>query len=125
MKSIYLDQVNKPNLTWLIQEFVYNQQHPRSSACDIPNLPPFYEKITPHTTAVATFHTPSDLSGIGGMKCKQIYTVNHWRKGPGHYDTLFVSATSDNPEDPSTHGFLGFEVARAHLFFSFTLHGVK
>lgn len=54
----------------LIQEFIYDQQeHPSGlQAQDIPDLPPFYEKITIHTSAIATFHAPSDLSGIGGMK---------------------------------------------------------
>ena len=129
MKCIYPDQVGKHNLIQLIQEFVYEQQHPGSSACNIPNLPPFYETITIHTTAIATFHAPSNLSGIGGMKCEHIHAVSHWRGGPGHYDTLFINTSANdvdgNAKDLSTHGILGLEVAHAYLFFSFTLNGVK
>lgn len=125
MERVYPDQVDEPNLTRLIQEFIYNQRHPGSSAHDIPNLPPFYEKITIHTAAVATFHAPSDLSGIGGMKRERIHAVSRWRKGPGRYDTLFINVASDNAEDSSPRGILDLEVARAHLFFSFTLNGVK
>ena len=59
------------------------------------------------------------------MKCEHIHAVSHWRNGPGRYDTLFISATSDNmDEDLSTCGILGLEVACAHLFFSFTLDGI-
>ena len=100
-----------------------------SSARNIPDLPPFYETIAIHTAAVATFHAPSDLSGIGGMKRERIHAVSHWKRGPGRYDTLFINAPADdvddNAEDSSIRGILGLEVARAHLFFSFTLNGVK
>ena len=111
----------------LIQEFIYDQQeHPSGlQAQDIPDLPPFYEKITIHTSAIATFHAPSDLSGIGGMKREQIHAVDCWRKGPGRCDTLFINTGSDDVDDLSTHGILGLEVGHAHLFFSFTLDGVK
>ena len=126
MKHVYPDQVDEPNLTQLIQEFVYHQHHPSSGACNIPNLPPFYEKIIIHTATVTTFHAPSDLSGIGGMKHERIYAVSCWRNGPGHYNTLFTSAASDNMDkDLSTCGILGLEVACAHLFFSFTLDGIE
>ena len=108
---------------------MYKQQHPGSSAQDIPDLPPFYETITIHTTAVAIFHTPSNLSGIGGMRREHIHAVSHWRRGPGHYNILFINVPAedvdDNPEDLSSRGILGLEVAHAHLFFSFTLNGVK
>ena len=127
MKHVYPDQVDEPNLTQLIQEFVHHQHHPGSGTCNIPNLPPFYNKIIIHTAAVATFHAPSDLSGIGGIKHEHIHAVNHWKNGPGHYDTLFINAAIDNEDqdgDSSVHGFLGLEIAQAHLFFSFTLEGV-
>ena len=129
MKCVHPDQVDEPNLMCLIQEFIYEQQHPGSSAHDIANLPQFYKKITIHTAAVATFHAPSDLSGVGGMKRKCIHAVGHWRKGPGHYDTMFINASSnnasDNTRDLSVHRILGLEVVHAHLFFSFALDGVK
>ena len=124
---MYPDQVNLPNLKRLIEEFIHEQHHPGSNACDIPNLPHFYERITIHTAAVATFHVPSDLSGIGGMRCERIHAVDRWRNGPGCYDTLFINITEDGADDSdlSAHGFLGLNVAHAHLFFSFNLDGVK
>lgn len=129
MKCVHPDQVNEPNLMCLIQEFIYEQQHPGSSTHNIANLPQFYEKITIHTAAVATFHAPSDLSGVGGMKHECIHAVGHWRKGPGCYDTVFINTSSnnasDNTGDSSVHGILGLKVAHAHLFFLFALDGVK
>ena len=129
MKRIHPDQVDEPNLTRLIQEFIYEQQHPGSNVQDITNLPQFYEKITIHTAAVATFHAPSDLSGVGGMKRECIHAVARWRKGPGRYNTILINAASDNASDntrdSAVRRILGLEVARAHLFFSFALDGVK
>lgn len=84
---------------------------------------------TIHTAAIATFHAPSNLSGVGGMKCKHIHAIGCWRKCPGCYDTMFINTSSNNAsvntEDLSVHGILGLEVAHAHLFFSFALDGVK
>jgi hypothetical protein len=129
VKRVYPSQVNELNLTRLIQEFVHGQQYPESSPRNISNLPPFYEKITIHTSSVGTFHAPSDLSGIAGMKRERIHAVDGWRKGPGRYDTLFINTgidDADQDEDsPSLHGFLSLEVARARLFFSFVLDGVN
>ena len=97
-KTYYPDQVDKPNLMQLIQEFIHGQQHPESSPHNIPDLPPFYDKITIYTSVVATFHAPNDLSGIGGMKHERIHAVNCWRNGPGHYDTLFINTAIDNED---------------------------
>ena len=129
MKCVHLDQVDKLNLTCLIQEFIYEQQPPSSNAHDIANLPQFYEKITIHTTAIATFHAPSNLSGIGGMKCECIHAVAHWQKCPGHYNTMFINTasnnTSNNNGDSAVCRILSLDLAQAHLFFSFALDGVK
>ena len=125
MKHVYPDQVDKCGLTRLIQEFIYNQHHPDSCAHDVPNLPPFYEKITIHTSAIATFHAPSDLSGIGGMKHEHIHAIKSWRHGSGPYDTMFINVAHNDDDSSSPQGLLGLGVARAHLFFSFTLDGVK
>ena len=105
---------------------MHTQQYPESISHDIPNLPPFYEKITVHTSVVTSFFAPSDLSGIGGMKCEHIHTINRWRNGPSRFDTLFVNAAPDDMDDDSyAHRIQGLEVAHAHLVFSFTLDGVK
>ncbi|KAF8233892.1 hypothetical protein L208DRAFT_1006870, partial [Tricholoma matsutake] len=55
-------------------------------------------------SAIATFHAPSDISGIGGMHHEHIHTVKSWQKGPGRYDTIFVNT------NPSMDGMQGLEV---------------
>ena len=79
----------------------------------------FYGKITFYSSAVATFYAPSDISGIGGMHHECIHAVKSWRKGPGHYDTIFVNT------DSSMEVMQGLEVARVLLFFSFSHEGVE
>jgi len=48
------------------------------------------------------------------MRHEQIRVVKSWRKGPGHYDTVFVNT------DSSAEGMRDLEVAHAQLFFSFS-----
>jgi hypothetical protein len=85
--DLLADQIGQPNLTSLIQCFLRDQHYsdsdsePSSSASS--DLPEFYEKITLYMSAVATFHAPSDISGIGGMRYEHIRAVDSWRNGPG------------------------------------------
>jgi hypothetical protein len=115
-------------LTSLIQRFLHNQRdsnsdsEPSSSASS--DLPEFYEKITLYTSAVATFHAPSDISGIGGMRYERIRAVDSWRNGPGRYDCVFVSTRVDLDSDASAEGMGSFDIARVRLFFSFKHDGV-
>jgi hypothetical protein len=108
----------------LIQQFIYKQQHSNDSddsddTTSVSALPTFYGKITLYPSAVATFHAPSDISGVGGMRRERIRAVKSWRKGPGRYDTIFVNT------DPSMEGMRGLEIARVRLFFSFSHDGVE
>ena len=83
-------EIEQPNFPHLIRKFIYNQQHPNN----IPNadiLPTFYGKITIYTFVIATFYAPSDISGVGGMHHEHIHAVKPWRKGPAHYDMIFVN----------------------------------
>ncbi|KAI9437861.1 hypothetical protein F5148DRAFT_890321 [Russula earlei] len=53
-----------------MQQFIYNQQHHNShskSDISVSDLPIFYGKITIYPSAVAMFHAPSNISGIGSM----------------------------------------------------------
>ena len=84
-----------------------------------PDLPLFDEKITAYPSAVATFFSTSDISGIGGMRCEHIHAVDSWRKGPPRHDCIFVET------DPNSPGMLGLDIARVQLFFSFTHKNVK
>ena len=115
VKHVYPDEANEPGLIWLIQESIYEQYHPNSSAHNILNLPPFYEKITIHTSTVAAFHAPSNLSSIGGMKHEHIHAVNFWRNGPGCYDTMFINTTHRNMDDNADPLLcMGFLILRLH-----------
>jgi hypothetical protein len=96
-------EIKQPDFIDLIQQFIYNQQHPdhaseSSSDTSAPVLPTFYGKIMVYSSAVATFHAPSDISGIGGMRREWIRAIKSWRKGPCRYDTIFVNT------DPSAEG---------------------
>jgi len=104
----------------LIRKFLYDQQHPDNvSGHSISDLPMFYGKVTTYSSARATFHAPSDISGIDGMRREHIRAVKSWRKGPGRYDTIFVNT------DSSSDGMRGLDVARVRLFFSISHDGVE
>lgn len=113
------DDINQPNLVPLIDRFLHQQLHPNSpnDTSTPPALLFFNETLSTYTSAVATFHAPSDICGTGGMCCERIRAVSSWRRGPGRYDCVFVSSDPDKP------GMLGLEVARVRQFFSFTYRG--
>ena len=117
-------EIEHPHFSDLIQKFIYDQQHSddcsnSSSVSAESTLPTFFGMITIYPSAVATFHAPSDLSGIGGMRRERIRAVKSWRKGPSHYDTIFVNT------DPSVKGMRGLSVARVQLFFLFSHDGIE
>ena len=64
-------------------------------------------------SAIVTFVSPSDPSGIGSMRREQIRAIPSWHRGPPRYDCVFVS--TDDTQD----GMLSMEIARALCFFSF------
>lgn len=116
-------EIKQPDLVPLIRQFLYQQLHPDSpdysdsSMSAPPALPFFDEPLSIYPSAVAVFHAPSDICGIGGMRRERIRAVPSWRRGAGRYDCVFVNSDSDEP------GMLGLEVARARRFFSFTFRG--
>ena len=127
MCSVYPEaiaiEIEQPDIHILIQQFIYERQHPdhvsEDSSASVSALPTFYGKITIYPSAVAMFHAPSDISGIGGMRRERIRAVKSWRKGPGRYDTIFVNT------DSSLEGMRGLEIARVRLLFSFSHDGVE
>jgi hypothetical protein len=114
-------EIEQHRFSDLIQNFIYDQQHPddSSNSSNVSALPAFFGMITIYPSAVATFHAPSDLSGIGGMRRERIRAVESWRKGPSRYDTIFINT------DPSKEGMRGLDVARVRLFFSISHDGVE
>lgn len=112
--------IGLPDFPDVIEKFISDQHHLENASDDSSlDFPAFYGKITIYPSAVATFHAPSDLSGVGGMRRERIRAVKSWRKGPGRYDTIFINTNS------SIEGMKGLDVARARLFFSFTHEGVE
>lgn len=71
------------------------------------------------TSAVSTFHAPSDHSGVKGMRRERVYACASWRGSRhGRYDTVFLR------DEPGTMTISdGLTVARVHQFFSFPFKG--
>ena len=116
--------LDRPNFLLLLRQFLYMQHHNPPSIGDIPpsELPyisPLATKLSIHHSAVSVFFAPSDLSGTSGMRRERIRAVPAWRRGPPRYDTVLIST------DREREGMLGLDVARVHLFFSFSFGDVK
>ena len=107
--------VSQPDLIPLICHFLCDQLHPvcdsSSTATSPLPLPFFDEPISVYTSAVATFYSPSDLCGTQGMRRECIHAVPSWRRGPGHYDCVFINT------DPIAKGMCGLDIARIWSFF--------
>ena len=69
-------------------------------------------------SAASTFHAPSDPSGITGLRREFIRATRRWRGDTPRFDSVFVNKNN------GLRGFLGLEVARVRLFFSFKFRGV-
>ncbi|KAJ6628177.1 hypothetical protein B0H10DRAFT_2160911 [Mycena sp. CBHHK59/15] len=74
--------------------------------------------ISVYHSAVATFYTPSDPSGIRSMRREHIRSTPTWRKHGPCQDCAFVVV------DQKAQGFQAMSVVRIHLFFAFTHNGV-
>jgi hypothetical protein len=112
--------ISKPKLPEYVQCFLYDQFNPDTEICGMdvpleacPMVPPFLLVKVFHS-AMATYHAPSDISGIGGMHHEWIRASPIWQNGHGRYDCVFI----DN--NPEVDGFTGLYVARVKLFLSFT-----
>ena len=77
------------------------------------------DKIYVYSSAIATFHAPSDLCGTGGMCCECIHAVSSWRHGRPQYDCILVNT------DDFQQGMCGMNVTCARLFFSVTMNHIK
>jgi hypothetical protein len=113
--------INQPTLPRLIRRFLYHQLHPGmdDDSHDIPlsACPTIDGKISVHYSAAATFHAPSDLSGIGGMRREYIRANPLWQRVEPRYDCALVNSY------PDRDGLRGFDVVRIMQFFSFTFGG--
>ncbi|KAL0957170.1 hypothetical protein HGRIS_003262 [Hohenbuehelia grisea] len=111
------NHIGHPDLERLIRKYL----HIQASADDASFLaedPVLLagKSIFKYASAIATFHAPSDLSGLHGMHREHIY-ASAKRKGGARFDCVFVG----NSEAMSAPGFRGLHIARVLLFFSFKL----
>ncbi|KIL55144.1 hypothetical protein M378DRAFT_91349, partial [Amanita muscaria Koide BX008] len=113
--------INVPTLPQLVGRFLHLQLFPNSTRS--PNTLPLHELPSPDPrsikvfhSAIAEFYAPSDYSGSGGRKRERIHSTPFWKKSEKpRRDCILVT------QDPDAKGMAGMEVARAILFFSFTL----
>ncbi|KAG1721168.1 uncharacterized protein EDB91DRAFT_1240337 [Suillus paluster] len=105
------DELNIPNMTDLVQQFLVEQLYPDNDAAEAPFMECLhYEgRIRIFNSVVSTFFTPSDLSGIGGMKWEHIHASPKWRSGYARKDYA--------------QGMRGMDIAQVLTFFSFRLRG--
>jgi len=82
------------------------------------SCPIIHGDIFTFSSARATYFSPSDDSGAGGMHRACIRSVMSWRKGPPRHDCVFVK------RDPFVPGMRGVRVARVLLFFRFSHLGI-
>ena len=108
-----------PKLEEHIWWFLYDQLNPDSNifGMDIKLDACLTIPLTLHLksfhSATATYHAPSDLSGIGGMHCKHIWASPMWQRSFPHYDCIFVECDSDE------EGFHALGVVQVLIFFLF------
>jgi hypothetical protein len=68
-------------------------------------------------SAISSFYTPSDPSGIHGMHQECIWSTPLWWSSGLWHDCIFVV------EDEDKEGFWGMSVVHVKLFFSFAYEG--
>ncbi|KAI9572241.1 hypothetical protein HD554DRAFT_2203035 [Boletus coccyginus] len=111
------NELRIPQLQDMIQQFLYHTKNPDDSR-DLADIPlaecPWYDgKVKVFNSTSTTFYTPSDISGIYGMKCKIIHCSPSWRNRPARQDCAFVTT------DPTLPGMRELDVVRIFAFFSF------
>ncbi len=84
-------------------------------------LPKLLSRVFVFHSATAVFYSPSDLSGVGGMRKEILRATPSWRKGFARYDCVFVE-TEDLEKEA---GFKGLHVARLKLLFSFVYREIR
>ncbi|KAG2031962.1 hypothetical protein BDR03DRAFT_936176 [Suillus americanus] len=70
-------------------------------------------------SAVALFHTASDICGVNVMVRHTFRSSPNWCGGRPHHDCVFIE------HDPTLPGFQGLHVAQVILLFLFTFRGVQ
>ncbi|KAJ7754198.1 hypothetical protein DFH07DRAFT_868599 [Mycena maculata] len=111
--------INVPNFANLLASFLNDQLSSDMQSEDHytsdDDLEISQYTISVYHSAVATFHAPSDPSG---MRRERIRSTPQWRRHGPQRDCAFVV------ENQAEHGFRGMSVVRIRLFFSFTHDGI-
>lgn len=116
--------IHQPRLLELIRRYLYNKENPRIphqgfnvALSDCPHL---QSRIHVYHSVAATFHAPSDPSGVGGMRREHIRASPSWFKtSKPRFDPVFLKFDQlGRSADP-------FCVARALLFFSIKYQAVE
>src|SRR5258708_25627438 len=113
MAAVLADVHGQPDLLQLIHGFLYDQLHGKLLPSD-DDLPEFHEKIQVHKSVIATFYTPSDLSGVGRLRRELIRAVPSWQDGPSQYNCVFAVT------DESVKGICAPHLALFFFSFSFS-----
>jgi hypothetical protein len=114
---------HQPDFHDLIRRFLFDQRHlddpnaPSASNVPLEQCPYFDSKIYVYHTATAVFYSPSDPSGIRGMRAECIRSHPRWRNQTPRFDTAFVEC------DPTRPGIRGLDVVRLCALFSFVWRG--
>jgi hypothetical protein len=115
--------VAEPRLPEYIRRFLYDQLYPEADLCGMDVALEACPKVSlslqvkVYHSASATYHAPSDLSGIGGMHRERIRATPSWLNGACRYDCVFID------REPEVDGFAGLYVARVKMFLSFVIEG--
>ena len=111
-----------PLLPSLISCFLYEQLNP---GLTIPveeillsECPTYTGKALIYPSAVATYHAPSDISGLGGMFCERIRSITSWRGGSQWRDCVFIMQDEDMP------GFWGLLIGQVLSFLKLKHKGI-
>lgn len=113
----------QPNFHNLILHFLFDQAHskdpdtPLGSDVPLDQLPPFDSRISVYHMMTAVFYSPSDASGLQGMRQESIRSNPCWRRRLPRYDTVFIA------RDPTLPGIRGFDVVQILALFSFVHAG--
>lgn len=107
------DHIHEPRLSELTHDFMAEQLDAHGEDLDFSRT-----KISVFHSAIATFHAPSDESGVHGLKRERIRSTPMWRKQGERRDCAFVAEDEDRP------GMKGLRVVRVRLFFSFVHGGI-
>ncbi|KAJ7719659.1 hypothetical protein B0H16DRAFT_1794428 [Mycena metata] len=113
------NHIKVPAFPRLLRAFLHNQLHPDSSSEPSPSdSESEFDFDDPTLVIDSPLSSPSDPSGIRGMRRERIRSTPRWRKTGPRRDCAFVV------EDQNADGFRGMTVVCVRLLFSFQFDGV-